>query len=39
MNFQVLPFSTAPWGFWVVAFGTIALVATTLLAGWWRGWW
>jgi magnesium transporter len=39
MNFQVLPLSTAPWGFWVVAFGTIALVAAALLAGWWRGWW
>jgi magnesium transporter len=39
MNFQVLPFSAAPWGFWLVSGGTIALVAAALLIGWWRSWW
>jgi Mg2+ and Co2+ transporter CorA len=39
MNFQDLPLSAAPWGFWVVALGTIALVVAALLVGWWRGWW
>jgi magnesium transporter len=39
MNFEVLPLSASPWGFWVVAVGTIGLVALALVAGWWRGWW
>ncbi len=39
MNFQVMPLSGAPWGFWLVAVGTIGLVATALLVGWWRCWW
>jgi magnesium transporter len=39
MNFQALPLASAPWGFWVVSLGTIALVAAALLVGWWLGWW
>jgi len=39
MNFQVIPLATTAWGFWVVAVGTIGSVATTLVLGWWRGFW
>jgi magnesium transporter len=39
MNFEALPLASAPWGFWVVGLGTIALVASALLAGWRVGWW
>jgi magnesium transporter len=39
MNFQVLPLAGAPWGFWVVGLGTIAVVAVALLAVWRLGWW
>lgn len=39
MNFQVMPLSGAPWGFWFVAVGTISVVTMPLLVGWWRGWW
>jgi magnesium transporter len=39
MNFQALPLASAPWGFWVVGLGTIALVAAALLVGWRLGWW
>jgi magnesium transporter len=39
MNFDFLPLSAAPWGFWLVSIGTLGLVAAALLIGWWRGWW
>jgi magnesium transporter len=39
MNFEALPLASAPWGFWVVGLGTIALVASSLLVGWRLGWW
>jgi magnesium transporter len=39
MNFEVLPLAKAPWGFWAVGLGTIALVASALLVGWRLGWW
>ena len=39
MNFEALPLSSAPWGFWVVGLGTIGVVVLALLAGWRLGWW
>ena len=39
MNFEVVPLSKEPLGFWLIAVGTIGLVAAALLVGWWRGWW
>ncbi|WP_165252235.1 magnesium transporter CorA family protein [Paludisphaera soli] len=39
MNFQSLPLSGSPWGFWLVAGGTITLVTAPLLVGWLREWW
>ncbi|AMV38422.1 magnesium transporter CorA family protein [Planctomyces sp. SH-PL62] len=39
MNFEEMPLARAPWGFWFVAAGTIVLVTTPLLIGWWRRWW
>jgi magnesium transporter len=39
MNFENIPLASAPWGFCVIALGTLALVAAGLLASWWLGWW
>jgi magnesium transporter len=39
MNFEVVPLSKEPLGFWLIAVGTIGLVAMALLLGWWRRWW
>ena len=39
MNFEAMPLSKEPLGFWLIAVGTIGLVATALLVGWWRRWW
>lgn len=39
MNFEVVPLSKEPLGFWLIAVGTIGLVAMALLVGWWRRWW
>ena len=39
MNFEVMPLSKEPLGFWLIAVGTIGLVAVALLLGWWRRWW
>ena len=39
MNFEVVPLAKEPWGFWLIAVGTIGLVAAALLVGWWRRWW
>jgi magnesium transporter len=38
MNFEWLPLASAPWGFWAVTLGTIALVAAALFLGWRLGW-
>jgi magnesium transporter len=38
MNFQAIPLASAPWGFLAVAFGTVGLVVSALLFGWWLGW-
>ena len=38
MNFAWLPLASAPWGFWAVTLGTIALVAASLFLGWRLGW-
>jgi magnesium transporter len=39
MNFEAIPLSASPLGFWIVAGGTVALVTLTLLVGAWRRWW
>jgi magnesium transporter len=39
MNFEVLPLAGAPWGFWAVGLGTIAMVVLALWAGWRLRWW
>jgi magnesium transporter len=39
MNFEVVPLSKEPSGFWLISAGTIGLVATALVVGWWRRWW
>ena len=39
MNFEVMPLSKEPLGFWLIAVGTIGLVAVALLLGRWRRWW
>jgi magnesium transporter len=39
MNFEVMPMTKSPWGFWLVAAGTIGLVAAALLVGWRQRWW
>src|SRR5688572_19843386 len=39
MNFQVIPFAEARWGFSAVSAGTLAFVAAALLLGRWRRWW
>jgi magnesium transporter len=33
MNFEVLPMTASPWGFWVVVAGTMALVAAVMWIG------
>ena len=38
MNFEVVPLSKEPLGFWLISVGTIGLVAAALLVGWWRRW-
>jgi Mg2+ and Co2+ transporter CorA len=38
MNFEVMPLSNEPLGFWLISAGTIGLVAASLLVGWWRRW-
>jgi magnesium transporter len=39
MNFEQIPLSASPAGFWIVAGGTVALITTALLIGAWRRWW
>ena len=39
MNFEALPLSKHPWGFPLIAGGTIAFVALALVVGWKRKWW
>ena len=39
MNVEGLPLASSPWGFWVVGFGTIMVVAVALVAGWRLRWW
>jgi magnesium transporter len=38
MNFEAIPLASAPWGFLAVALGTVGLVASALLFGWWLSW-
>lgn len=38
MNFEVVPLSNEPLGFWLISAGTIGLVALALLVAWLRGW-
>jgi magnesium transporter len=38
MNFDAIPLADAPWGFLVVAVGTIALVAVVLVLAWRLNW-
>jgi magnesium transporter len=39
MNFEAIPLHSHTWGFWIVALGTLGVVALAVLLGWWRRWW
>jgi magnesium transporter len=39
MNFEAIPLSGSPAGFWIVAGGTVVLVTLALSIGAWRRWW
>lgn len=38
MNFDVIPLSKSPWGFWYVLGGMVVLIAVALLVSWKRKW-
>ena len=38
MNFERIPLSAAPYGFWAVLAGTVALIVAALTMSWKRGW-
>jgi Mg2+ and Co2+ transporter CorA len=38
MNFEIIPLSKSPWGFWYVLGGSAGLIAVALLVGWKRRW-